>query len=118
MDRRIHGKRLSLREIAAVAFAIAHCTSVIAGDEVKTASVVSADAFGADSTGRSDSTDAIARAIRAVTDRGGGKVEFGPGSYNVAGTITDFRVRSDSGGNQRRYAYQLYWKRRGRLAYR
>jgi hypothetical protein len=87
MDRKIHGKRLRLRRIAALAFAMAHCTAVIAGDETKTAGVVSADAFGADRSGRSDSTDAIARAIRAVTDRGGGKVEFGPGSYNVAGTI-------------------------------
>jgi hypothetical protein len=86
MDRKIHG-RLRSRRIAALAFAMAHCTAVIAGDEAQTAGVVSADAFGADSSGRSDSTDAIARAIRAVTDRGGGKVEFGPGSYKVAGTI-------------------------------
>jgi polygalacturonase len=86
MDRKILG-RLRLRRIAALAFAMAHCTAVIAADEAQTAGVVSADAFGADSSGRSDSTDAIARAIRAVTDRGGGKVEFGPGSYKVAGTI-------------------------------
>ena len=98
-----------------MAFAMAPCTAVMAGDEVRTAGVVSADAFGADGTGRSDSTDAIARAIRAVTDRGGGKVEFGPGSYNVAGTIKISGSAVTSGRNQRRYAYQLYWKRRGDL---
>lgn len=48
--------------------------------------VVSADALGADPTGKSDSTDAIMRAVTSIANSGG-KVVFGPGSYHVGGTI-------------------------------
>lgn len=50
--------------------------------------VVTDAAFGADATGRKDSTEAIRKAIKYVSDQGGGTVYCPKGKYRITGSIT------------------------------